>query len=91
MQADDAGGRSTDGESAEEGTEGQPDVDSLIENTAATNPSAFDDASGMQNIADSNTDHPLTPDDAVAGDAQSIPDTASSSITLLRTAMKKSQ
>ena len=89
-QTDDAVGRSTDGESAEEGTEGQPDVDSFIENNAASNPSAFD-AGGMQNNADSNADHPLTPDDAVPGDAQSIPDTASSSITLLRRPIKKTQ
>ena len=86
-QIEKAVGRSTDGESAEEGTERQPDVDSLIENNAASNHSAFD-AGGMQNNADSNTDHPLTSDDAVpGGDALSInatPDTASSSITAAR-------
>ena len=85
-QIEEAVGRSTDGESAEEGTEGQPDVDSLIENNAASNPSAFD-AGGMQNNADSNADHPLTSNDAVPGNALSInatPDTASSSITAAR-------
>ena len=85
-QIEEAVGRSTDGESAEEGTEGQPDVDSLIENNAASHPSAFD-AGGMQSNADSNADHPLTSNDAVSGDALSInatPDTASSSITAAR-------
>ena len=85
-QTDEAVGRSTDGESAEEGTEGQPDVDSFIENKAASNPSAFD-AGGMQNNADSNADHPLTSNDAVPGDALSInvtPDTATSNITAAR-------
>ena len=85
-QTEETVGRSTDGESAEEGTEGQLDVDSLIENNAASNPSAFD-AGGMQNNADSNADHPLTSNDAVPGDALSInatPDTASSSITAAR-------
>ena len=86
-QIDEAVGRSTDGESAEEGTEGQPDVDSLIENNAASNPSAFD-AGRMQNNADSNADHPLTSNDAVPGDALSTnatpADAASSSITAAR-------
>ena len=85
-QTEEAVGRSTDGESAEEGTEGKPDVDSLIENNAVSNPSAFD-AGGIQNNADSNADHPLTSSDAVPGDALSInatPDTASSSITAAR-------
>ena len=70
-QTDKAVGRSTDGESAEEGTEGQPDLDSLIENNAASDHSAFD-AGAMQNNADSNADHPLTSNDAVPGDALSI-------------------
>ena len=89
-QIEDAVGRSTDGESAEEGTEGQQDVDSLIENNAASNHSAFD-AGVMQNNADSNTDPPLTSNDAVPGDALSInatPDTASQQ---LGTAVKKTQ
>ena len=62
----------------------------MIENSAASNPSAFD-ARGMQNNADSNTDHPLTSNDAVPGDALSInatPDTASQQ---LGTAVKKTQ
>ena len=92
-QTDEAVGRSTDGESAEEGTEGQPDVDFLIENNAASHPSTFD-AGGMQDNADSNSDQPLTSNDAVPGDALSInatPTHHTAASQVLGTAVKKTQ